>query len=147
MINVYFEIATRIRAAALGASVMHLMRLFPNRNRIEYYLRLGSLVRGFPAGRLVAGPGSLLGPSAVDPTWESAPVPSSPGHWALVGQTGYPLARAEAIPPESRLPQAVCRLAVPLTLWGSGSLPPPINYYLRAVVVAGTKQRRAPKLS
>ena len=69
MINVNYVIVIRIRAAAFGASVMHLMRLFPNRNRIEYYLRLGSLVRGFPAGRLVAGPGSLLGPSAVDPTW------------------------------------------------------------------------------
>ena len=72
MINVYFVIVTRIRAAALGASVMHLMRLFPIRNRIRYYLRLGSLARGFPAGRPIAGPGSLQGPSAVDPTWASA---------------------------------------------------------------------------
>ena len=118
VINVYFVIVTRIRAAALGASAMHLMRLFPIRNRIEYYLRLGSLVRGFPAGRPIAGAGSLQGPSAVDPTWASARnlAPGAIGPWW----------DKQGVLPESRLPQAVCRLAVPLTLWGSGSLPPPI---------------------
>ena len=119
MINVYFVIVTRIRAAALGASVMHLMRLFPIRNRILYYLRLGSLARGFPAGRPIAGPGSLQGPSAVDPTWASARnlAPGAIGPWW----------DKQGVLPESRVPQAVCRLAVPLTLWGSGSLPPPIK--------------------
>ena len=118
MIIVYFVIVTRIRAAALGASVMHLMRLFPIRNRIGYYLRLGSLARGFPAGRPIAGPGSLQGPSAVDPTWASARnlAPGAIGPWW----------DKQGVLPESRVPQAVCRLAVPLALWGSGSLPPPI---------------------
>ena len=92
---------------------------FPIRNRIEYYLRLGSLVRGFPAGRPIAGAGSLQGPSAVDPTWASARnlAPGAIGPWW----------DKQGVLPESRVPQAVCRLAVPLTLWGSGSLPPPIR--------------------